>query len=287
MSETAMPAPLVPLEVDLRDFGFMPLDVLRLRDSDLAALANGEEFKAAVLLWCVAWHQVPAASLPNDDRLLARFSGAGSTWRKVKTEALRGFIECSDGRLYHSTIAEKAREAWQSKQAQRARTAAATAAREAKRRAEQEARDGQRNVQRDEPRNDQRDVARDVHQGIGTVKGQGQGQGDSLSLLPSVGDDGPAPCADPAPAPLPPFDGKNAQALNGKSVVPIADDWELPERWGFDAEALGFKTPEVLREAEKFRQYWTRGAGKGTRRSVKGWSQAWSNWLGKAAGDRR
>ena len=71
MSEA--PDPLVPAEVDLRDFGFMPLDVLRLRDSDLAALANGEEFKAAVLLWCAAWHQVPAASLPNDDRLLARF----------------------------------------------------------------------------------------------------------------------------------------------------------------------------------------------------------------------
>ena len=120
MSEA--PDPLVPAEVDLRDFGFMPLDVLRLRDSDLAALANGEEFKAEVLLWCAAWHQVPAASLPNDDRLLARFSGAGPLWRKVKAEALRGFVECSDGRLYHSTIAEKALEAWRSKQAQRART---------------------------------------------------------------------------------------------------------------------------------------------------------------------
>ena len=86
----------------------MPLDVLRLRDSDLAALSSGDEFKAAVLLWCVAWHQVPAASLPNDDRLLARYSGTGALWRKVKAEALRGFVECDDGRLYHATIAEKA-----------------------------------------------------------------------------------------------------------------------------------------------------------------------------------
>lgn len=68
-------APLVAAEVDLRDFGFMPLDVLRLRDSDLMALSTGDEFKAAVALWCVAWHQVPAASLPNDDRLLAPSPG--------------------------------------------------------------------------------------------------------------------------------------------------------------------------------------------------------------------
>lgn len=174
-----LPQPLVPAEVDLRDFGFMPLDVLRLRDSDLAALSSGDEFKAAVLLWCVAWHQVPAASLPNDDRLLARYSGTGALWRKVKAEALRGFVECDDGRLYHATIAEKANEAWSSKQAQRARTAAATAAREARRREQHAQRDVQRDVERDESRNDQRDVERDaqrdVVQGIGTVKGQGQG----------------------------------------------------------------------------------------------------------------
>lgn len=165
---------MVPAEVDLRDFGFMPLEVLRLRDSDLAALASGDEFKAAVLLWCVAWHQVPAASLPDDDRLLAKHSQALSGWRKVKTEALRGFVKCSDGRLYHPVIAAKAVEAWASKQAQRARTRAATEAREAKRREQQATRDAVRDVDRDE----QRDVRRDVHQGtgigIGTVKGQGE-----------------------------------------------------------------------------------------------------------------
>lgn len=191
MTATTLPDPLVSAEVDLRDFGFMPLDVLRLRDSDLAALATGDEFKAAVLLWCVAWHQVPAASLPCDDRLLARYSGAGAAWRKVKAEALRGFVECSDGRLYHATIAEKAREAWEAKAAQRARTAAATLAREAKRRAEQAERDAPRNGARDDQRDEQRDVARNVVQGTGTVKGQGQGD----SIPPSAGAGAP-----PAPA---------------------------------------------------------------------------------------
>jgi uncharacterized protein YdaU (DUF1376 family) len=97
---------------------------------------------------------------------------------------------------------------------------------------------------------------------------------------------GSAPSADPPPPP-PAFDGKNAETLNGKAIVAIAVGWELPDQWGLDAEALGFKPPEVLREAEKFRQFWTAGKGKGTRRSVKGWRQTWSNWLGKAAENRR
>jgi hypothetical protein len=169
-----LPDPLVPADVDLRDFGFMPLEVLRLRDSDLTALASGEEFKAAVLLWCVAWHQVPAASLPNDDRLLARYSGGGSGWKKVKEAALRGFTACNDGRLYHSTIAEKALEAWSAKAAQRARTKAATEAREAKRRAALAQRDEARHEERDDQRDEQRDVERNVDQGIGIGTGIGK-----------------------------------------------------------------------------------------------------------------
>ena len=85
------------------------------------------------------------------------------------------------------------------------------------------------------------------------------------------------------PPPPPPFDGKNSQILNGKAVVALAQQWELPESWGVDAEALGWEPREVLFEAEKFRQYWTAGKGTGSRRAVKGWRQTWSNWLGKAA----
>lgn len=83
------------------------------------------------------------------------------------------------------------------------------------------------------------------------------------------------------------FTGENANTLNGKAVASLATSFELPDQWGFDAEALGFKPPEVLREAERFRQYWTAGRGKGSRRSVKGWRQTWSNWLEKAAKDHR
>lgn len=108
-------------DVDLRGLPFMPLDTVRLMDSDLFALSTGEEFKAALSLWCKAWQQVPAASLPDDDRVLAHLSGSGNRWRKIRDAAMRGFVLCSDGRWYHPVIAEKAQEAWKHRVAQRAR----------------------------------------------------------------------------------------------------------------------------------------------------------------------
>lgn len=137
-----MREPLTPAGLDLRDFDWMPLEVKRLRDSDLSVLASGDSFRAAVLLWCAAWHQVPAGSLPSDDRLLANLAGYGRElegWAAVKDDAMRGFVECSDGRLYHPLVCEKALEADEQRNKQRKRTEAATSAR--------------RNGQRDDDRN--------------------------------------------------------------------------------------------------------------------------------------
>lgn len=146
--------PLTEADCDLRDFSYMPLDVVRLRDSEGAVISSGDEFRAAVLLWCASWHQVPAASLPNDDRLLANLAGFGrdmKRWKAVREGALRGFIECSDGRLYHPVIAEKANEAAAKRRSQQKRTANATKARKKK----------------DDERNGQRNDERNVHQGKG------------------------------------------------------------------------------------------------------------------------
>lgn len=106
--------PLTPATCDLSDFDFMPLDVRRLRDSELASYETPEACWAAVLLWGAAWHEVPAASLPDDDRVLAQKAGYGRhvpAWKKVREGALRGFVKCDDGRLYHPVVAEKALEA--------------------------------------------------------------------------------------------------------------------------------------------------------------------------------
>jgi hypothetical protein len=108
-----MTEPLVPAEVDLRGLPWMRLDTSRLLDSDLFALSTGDEFKAAVALWCKSWTQEPGGSLPKDDRILAHLSGAGSKWKRVKAMALRGWTECDDGRLYHPVVAEQAISAWE------------------------------------------------------------------------------------------------------------------------------------------------------------------------------
>lgn len=97
----------------------MMVDVQRLRDSETAAMEDGEAFRAAVLAWCVSWHQLPAASLPDDDVALCRMLGYGrdlNAWKRVRAAgALRGFILCRDGRIYHRVVAEKAIEAWERK----------------------------------------------------------------------------------------------------------------------------------------------------------------------------
>ncbi len=97
----------------------MPLEVARLRDSDLVALSTGDELKAALLLWIAAWGQVPAASLPDDDRILARLTGYPlAQWRRLRAMALRGFSLCSDGRLYHPLIADLAMQAYAKRRGQ-------------------------------------------------------------------------------------------------------------------------------------------------------------------------
>lgn len=110
MSED-LPEPLTPMDCDLRGLPYMPLDTSRLLDSDFMALATDEEFRFGMTLWCKAWQQVPAGSLPDDDRILAHLSGARDRWCDVRDMSLHNFVKCSDGRLYHPVICEKALEA--------------------------------------------------------------------------------------------------------------------------------------------------------------------------------
>lgn len=127
--DTNLPEPMTGADCDLRGMPYMPLDIVRLFDSDLYALSSGDEFKAALTLWGKAFLQVPAGSLPSDDRILAHLSGAGVRWAKLRPMALRGWVLCSDGRLYHPVVSEKARDAWRIRCERRTRTEAARRAR--------------------------------------------------------------------------------------------------------------------------------------------------------------
>jgi len=110
--------PLVPDEADLRGVPWMKLDTARLLESDFFAKASDAEFRAAITLWCKAWTQTPAGSLPNDDQILAHMCSVNlAKWKKLKGRALHGWIECNDGRLYHPVIAEQVNVAWAKRKA--------------------------------------------------------------------------------------------------------------------------------------------------------------------------
>ena len=125
--------PFTPHDCDLRDYPWMPLDCRRLLTSETWMDGPAAGKVAALSLWCEAWCQVPAGSLPDNDRILAHLSQAGVLWPKVRDHAMRGWVRCNDGRLYHPVVCEKANEAWALKQAQRRRTEAARKAKQAHR----------------------------------------------------------------------------------------------------------------------------------------------------------
>lgn len=110
----------------------MMIDIPRLRGSEFDSILDDGAWRAGLNLWLTSWHQVPAGSLPDDDASLAKHAGLGRdvrTWRKVKAEALRGWVKCDDGLLYHETVAEMALEAWIEKLAQALSSGAGNASR--------------------------------------------------------------------------------------------------------------------------------------------------------------
>jgi hypothetical protein len=128
-----MPAPLVPIDVDLRGYEFMPLYGDRLFASETWVNASADGKVAMLRLWWHAWsREVPAGSLPDSDKHLSEFAGYGvavKAWRKIKPEVMPGWIKCSDGRLYHDRLFEWALEAWDKRVKDRQRKANFRAAR--------------------------------------------------------------------------------------------------------------------------------------------------------------
>lgn len=78
-------------------------------------LGTPEQRVACLYIWCESWHQLPAGSLPADDRMLAHLSKTDVRWKRMRDHCLRGWVACSDGRLYHPVVSELAMEAWESK----------------------------------------------------------------------------------------------------------------------------------------------------------------------------
>lgn len=112
--ENQLPDPLTPEDCDISHFGIMPFDVKKFRDSNFSLTIDPAIGFRAVMLWAAAWHQVPAASLPDNDIVLFRLSGCLSLdeFKAIKHEVMHGFILCSDGRWYHKFMSSLALSAW-------------------------------------------------------------------------------------------------------------------------------------------------------------------------------
>lgn len=119
---------MTPAGCDLRDFPHTPVFRSRLFGSSFHARANDSEWRAGFTLWLKSWDQVPAGSLPDDDIELCRLAELArdvKLWRKLKEGALRGWVLCDDGRLYHPVVAEGINHAIEAKTKQRLKTAKA------------------------------------------------------------------------------------------------------------------------------------------------------------------
>jgi hypothetical protein len=127
-----LPDPLVPEEIDLKNFPYTPIYRARLFGSSFHARVTDSEWRAGVTLWLKSWEQVPAGSLPDEDIDLCRLAELGRNlkiWKKLREGALRGWIKCSDGRLYHPVVAEVVLDAVETKNKAKNRGKAGAAAR--------------------------------------------------------------------------------------------------------------------------------------------------------------
>lgn len=187
------PEPMVQAGVDLKDFPFTPIYRARLFGSVFHATVSDAGWRAGVTLWLKSWDQVPAGSLPKDEVALCRLAELGrdlKSWRKIAVEALHGWSECSDGRLYHSVVAEGVNDAWQRKCAQHDRTEAARVARAAKRLSQS---------CQPPPR---ASVTENATEDVTGSKGQGQGQKEEDSDANASGAGAPNLAPDPAADPV-------------------------------------------------------------------------------------
>lgn len=104
--------PLVPPKCDLTAFYYVPIEPRIFFKSRAWISFNYVEKVAYINLLLKSWHEIPSASLPDDDVLLTHFSGVGRKWEKIKEKVLSGWVLASDGRYYHPYVAQKALEAW-------------------------------------------------------------------------------------------------------------------------------------------------------------------------------
>lgn len=114
-----------PYPADTRAKGWrFELDLERIEQSDTWALAPAELRPWLLMLWAIAWKQVPCGSLPDDDQLIAvRIGMKAAQFAKTRAILMRGWWKAVDGRLYHTTMTTRVLEMMGVKDKERQRKA--------------------------------------------------------------------------------------------------------------------------------------------------------------------
>jgi hypothetical protein len=119
-----MTAP-APYPADTRAKGWrFEIDLEQVIQSDTWALARPAVRPWLLMLWTVAWQQVPCGSMPADDELIiARLGIEPDVFEQHKKTLLRGWWQADDGRLYHPTITQRVLDMLGKKDAEKTRKA--------------------------------------------------------------------------------------------------------------------------------------------------------------------
>lgn len=272
-----LPAPPIPADADLRHFPCVSINAADLRNSDMAIEGDPADNWFCIILMMAAWHQLPAGSLPDDDAKLAYLAGMGRDlrgWKKRRKGALRGWVLCSDGRLYHPMMVEAVHEALQKSQRGR-RSAetrwdlAASSFDQPIENIEKQKCDGIADAMLGTERNRTEKKVSSLRSDTPPVTPQAprseKGAGEAASVPPN-----------PTPQTELPLKPKPAQ--RGSRLPP---DWALPPEWREDALALGLRWNRIDRTADSFRDYWLAAAGsKGVKQD---WRATWRNWVRREA----
>lgn len=77
------------------------------------------------------------------------------------------------------------------------------------------------------------------------------------------------------------IEGKNplASPVKKTSGTRLSREWDLPEAWGEWAEQQGMTREAVIRECDKFKDYWISKTGANATKAD--WEATWRNWIRK------
>jgi hypothetical protein len=102
------PAPY-PADTKAKGWRF-ELDYEAIEQSDTWSLAAEVPMAqhALVLMWLVAWTQIPCGSFPADEAIIrAKCKVPAKDWARLRDVLMRGWWLADDGRMYHDTISQR------------------------------------------------------------------------------------------------------------------------------------------------------------------------------------